>query len=54
MAKRTPLVCQQLENISRQSLERHQDIVRRHVRSMQSKIRRCCVPMIAFGNLEPF
>ena len=35
MAKRTPLVCQQLENISRQALERYQDIIRRHVRRRQ-------------------
>jgi hypothetical protein len=35
MAKRTPLVCQQLENISRRALERYQDIIRRHVRRRQ-------------------
>ncbi len=35
MSKRTPLVCQQLENISRQALERYQDIIRRHVRRRQ-------------------
>jgi hypothetical protein len=35
MAKRTPLVCQQLENISRQALEKYQDIIRRHVRRRQ-------------------
>jgi hypothetical protein len=35
MAKRTALVCQQLENISRQALERYQDIIRRHVRRRQ-------------------
>lgn len=32
MAKRTPLVCQQLENISRAALEKYQDIIRQHVR----------------------
>jgi len=32
MAKRTPLVCQQLENISREVLGKYQDIVRQHVR----------------------
>jgi hypothetical protein len=32
MAKRISLVCQQLENISRQALERYQDIIRRYVR----------------------
>jgi hypothetical protein len=30
MAKRTPLVCQHLENISREALEKYQDIVRRY------------------------
>jgi len=35
MAKKTPLVCQQLENISRQALEKYQDIIRRHVRRRQ-------------------
>src|SRR4030043_1181188 len=32
MAKRTPLVCQQLENISREALGKYQDIIRQHVR----------------------
>jgi predicted GIY-YIG superfamily endonuclease len=32
MAKRVPLVCQHLENISRDALERHQDIIRNYVR----------------------
>ncbi len=32
MAKRTPLVCQQLENISRDALEKYQDIVQQYVR----------------------
>jgi len=32
MAKRTPLVCQQLENISREALGKYQDIVRQYVR----------------------
>ena len=32
MAKRTPLVCQQLENISREALGRYQDIIRQYVR----------------------
>jgi predicted GIY-YIG superfamily endonuclease len=35
MAKRSPLVCQHLENISRGALERHQDIVRQYVRGRQ-------------------
>jgi len=35
MAKRTPLVCQHLENISRGALERHQDIIRAYVRNRQ-------------------
>jgi len=35
MAKRVPLVCQHLENISRDSLERHQDIIRNYVRRRQ-------------------
>jgi len=35
MAKRVPLVCQHLENISRDALERHQEIVRRYVRGRQ-------------------
>lgn len=29
MARRTPLVCQHLENISRSALEKYQDINRR-------------------------
>lgn len=32
MAKKTSLVCQHLENLSREALEKHQDIVRRYVR----------------------
>ena len=32
MAKRTPLVCQHLENISREALEKYQDIIRQYVR----------------------
>ena len=32
MAKRTPLVCQQLENISREALGKYQDIIRQYVR----------------------
>ena len=32
MARRTPLVCQQLENISREALEQYQDIIRQYVR----------------------
>ena len=32
MPKRTPLVCQHLENISRDVLEQHQDIIREYVR----------------------
>ncbi len=32
MAKRTPLVCQQLENISREALGRYQHIIRQYVR----------------------
>jgi hypothetical protein len=32
MPKRTPLVCQHLENISREVLEQHQDIIREYVR----------------------
>lgn len=35
MAKRSPLVCQHLENISRGALERHQDIIRAYVRNRQ-------------------
>src|SRR4030042_97539 len=32
MAKRTPLVCQHLENISRDALEKYQGIIRQYVR----------------------
>ena len=32
MAKRTPLVCQQLENISREALGKYQNIIRQYVR----------------------
>jgi len=32
MPKRTPLVCQQLENISREALGKYQDIIRQYVR----------------------
>ena len=32
MAKRTPLVCQELENISREALGKYQDIIRQYVR----------------------
>jgi len=35
MSKRTPLVCQHLENVSRDVLEQHQDIVRQYVRHRQ-------------------
>jgi|ERR1043166_2973707 hypothetical protein len=35
MAKRSPLVCQHLENISRDALEKHQDIIRNYVRGRQ-------------------
>lgn len=35
MAKRSPLVCQHLENISREALEQHQDIIRQYVRGRQ-------------------
>jgi hypothetical protein len=35
MPKRTPLVCQHLENISRQALEKYQNIVQRYVRRRQ-------------------
>jgi hypothetical protein len=35
MAKRTPLVCQHLENISREALEKYQNIVQRYVRRRQ-------------------
>lgn len=37
MRKRAPLVCQHLENISREALEKFQDIVRRYVRRRQGK-----------------
>jgi len=33
--KRTQLVCQHLENISREALERHQEIIRQYVRGRQ-------------------
>jgi len=32
MAKRSPLVCQHLENISRDALEKYQDVIRNYVR----------------------
>ena len=35
MPKRTPLVCQHLENISREALEKYQSIVQRYVRRRQ-------------------
>ena len=35
MAKRSPLVCQHLENISRDALERYQDVIRGYVRYRQ-------------------
>jgi hypothetical protein len=35
MSKRTPLVCQHLENISREALEKYQNIVQRYVRRRQ-------------------
>ncbi len=35
MARRTPLVCQHLENISRDALEKYQDIIRDYVRRRQ-------------------
>jgi hypothetical protein len=35
MPKRLPLVSQHLENISREALEKYQDIVRRYVRRRQ-------------------
>jgi hypothetical protein len=35
MAKRSSLVCQHLENISRDALEQHQDIIRTYVRGRQ-------------------
>ena len=35
MSKRMPLVSQHLESISREALEKYQDIVRRYVRRRQ-------------------
>ncbi len=35
MPKRTPLVCQHLENVSREVLEKYQEIVRQYVRKRQ-------------------
>lgn len=35
MAKRAPLVCQHLENISREALEKYQNIIRQYVRRRQ-------------------
>lgn len=35
MPKRNPLVCQHLENIAREVLEQHQDIIRQYVRHRQ-------------------
>ena len=35
MGKRAPLVCQHLENISREALEKYQDIIRQYVRRRQ-------------------
>jgi len=35
MTKRAQLVCQHLENISREALERHQEIIRQYVRGRQ-------------------
>jgi hypothetical protein len=35
MRKRAPLVCQHLENISREALEKHQEIIRAYVRGRQ-------------------
>ena len=35
MPKRTPLVCQHLENVSRDALEQYQDIIRQYVRHRQ-------------------
>jgi GIY-YIG catalytic domain len=32
MAKRIPLVCQRLENVSREVLKKHQEIIRDYVR----------------------
>ncbi len=39
MAKRTPLVCQQLENISRQALERYQDIIYSQIEGLATPFR---------------
>ena len=35
MPTRKPLVCQHLENVSREVLEQHQEIVRQYVRHRQ-------------------
>ena len=35
MAKRAQLVCEHMENLSRQALEKHQDIIRQYVRRRQ-------------------
>ncbi len=35
MSKRAQLVCQHLENISREALEKHQEIIRAYVRGRQ-------------------
>jgi len=35
MAKRSPLISQHLENISREALEKYQDIIRQYVRRRQ-------------------
>ncbi len=35
MSKRAQLVCQHLENISREALERNQEIIRQYVRARQ-------------------
>jgi hypothetical protein len=35
MSKRTPLVCQHIENISRDALEKFQDVIRSYVRHRQ-------------------
>lgn len=32
MAKRSPMVCQHLENISREGLEKYQDVIREYVK----------------------
>lgn len=34
MGKSVPLVCQHLENISREASEQHQDIIRSYVRGL--------------------